>query len=104
MSEFVIPQSLILKDNYGYLLHEPASGATAAVDPSVAEPVLAALGETGWRLSHILNTHHHWDHTGGNEARKAATDAIVVGPRADRERIPAIRPSSKIHKQRGNPR
>jgi hydroxyacylglutathione hydrolase len=80
MSEFVIRQLPVLKDNYVDLLHEPASGATAMVDPSVAEPLLAALGNTGWRLSHILNTHHHWDHTGGNEALKAATDAIVVGP------------------------
>jgi hydroxyacylglutathione hydrolase len=79
MSEFVIRQLPVLKDNYADLLREPASGATAAVDPSVAEPLLAALGNTGWRLSHILNTHHHWDHTGGNEAPKAATDAIVVG-------------------------
>jgi len=56
MSEFVIRQSPVLKDNYADLLHEPASGASAMVDPSVAEPVLAALGNTGWRLSHILNT------------------------------------------------
>lgn len=90
MSEFVIRQLLVLKDNYVYLLHEKDSGATAVVDPSVAEPVLAALAETDWRLTHILNTHHHWDHTGGNEALKTATGAIVVGPRADRERIPAI--------------
>ncbi len=90
MSEFVIRQLLVLKDNYVYLLHDAASGATAVVDPSVADPVLAALKETGWRLSHILNTHHHWDHTGGNAALKAATGAIVVGPLADRERIPDI--------------
>jgi hydroxyacylglutathione hydrolase len=90
MSEFVIRQLLVLKDNYVYLLHDTASGATAVVDPSVADPVLAALEETGWRLSHILNTHHHWDHTGGNAALKAATGAIVVGPLADRERIPDI--------------
>jgi hydroxyacylglutathione hydrolase len=90
MSEFVIRQLLVLKDNYVYLLHDTASGATAVVDPSVADPVLAALKETGWRLSHILNTHHHWDHTGGNAELKAATGAIVVGPLADRERIPDI--------------
>jgi hydroxyacylglutathione hydrolase len=90
MSEFAIRQLLVLKDNYVYLLHDAASGATAVVDPSVADPVLAALKETGWRLSHILNTHHHWDHTGGNAALKAATGAIVVGPLADRERIPDI--------------
>ena len=90
MSEFVIRQLLVLKDNYVYLLHDAASGATAVVDPSVADPVFAALKETGWRLSHILNTHHHWDHTGGNAALKAATGAIVVGPLADRKRIPDI--------------
>jgi hydroxyacylglutathione hydrolase len=90
MSEFAIRQLLVLKDNYVYLLHDAASGATAVVDPSVADPVLAALKETGWRLSHILNTHHHWDHTGGNAALKAATGALVVGPLADRERIPDI--------------
>ena len=73
-----------LKDHYAYLLHEPASGETAAVDPSEAEPVLKAAAARGWRLSHILNTHHHWDHTGGNLALKAATGASIVGPAPDR--------------------
>jgi hydroxyacylglutathione hydrolase len=79
-----------LKDNYAYLLHEPATGETAAVDPSEAEPLLQAAAARGWRLSHILNTHHHWDHTGGNLALKAATGAAIVGPAPDRERIPGI--------------
>lgn len=79
-----------LKDNYAYLLHEPASGETAAVDPSEAEPLLEAAKARGWRLSHILNTHHHWDHTGGNLALKAATGAAIVGPAPDRDRIPGI--------------
>lgn len=79
-----------LKDNYAYLAHDPATGATGVVDPSEAEPVLQALKRHGWTLSHILNTHHHWDHTGGNQALKAATGAVVVGPRPDRDRIPAI--------------
>jgi hydroxyacylglutathione hydrolase len=79
-----------LKDNYAYLLHEPASGETAAVDPSEAAPLLAAAGARGWTLSHILNTHHHWDHTGGNLALKEATGARIVGPAADRDRIPGI--------------
>jgi hydroxyacylglutathione hydrolase len=79
-----------LKDNYAYLLHEPVSGETAAVDPSEAEPVLAAARARGWRLSHVLNTHHHHDHTGGNLALRQATGARIVGPAADRERIPGI--------------
>ena len=55
-----------LKDNYVWLLREPATGAVAAVDPSEAKPVAAKLAALGWTLTHILNTHHHWDHTGGN--------------------------------------
>ncbi|MDB5409224.1 MAG: gloB [Rhodospirillales bacterium] len=90
MSELVIHQIPALNDNYIYLAHEPATKATAVVDPSVAAPVLAALAEKGWKLTHILNTHHHNDHTGGNLELKAATGAIIVGPLADRERIPGI--------------
>ena len=63
----------LLTDNYGYLLHDPASGATAIVDPSEAAPVLAAAEAHGWRLSHILNTHHHADHSGGNLGLTAAS-------------------------------
>jgi hydroxyacylglutathione hydrolase len=80
----------LLTDNYGYLLHDPASGATGVVDPSEAGPVLAAVQAKGWRLSHILNTHHHADHSGGNLGLKQATGAVVVGPAPDRARIPGI--------------
>src|ERR1700684_2141891 len=90
MAELEIRQVPVLRDNYAYLLREPESGATAAVAPSVSGPVIAALDNLGWKLTHILNTHHHHDHTGGNAELKAATKAIVVGPRADRERIPLI--------------
>jgi hydroxyacylglutathione hydrolase len=86
----VIRQIPVLTDNYVYLLHDPATGATAVVDPAVPEPVLEMLGETGWRLTHILNTHHHGDHVGGNRVLKEATGATIVGPRADRDRIPLI--------------
>src|SRR5271167_683502 len=79
-----------LKDNYAYLLRDPATEATGVVDPSEAGPVLEALGERGWKLTHILNTHHHWDHTGGNPELKEKTGAIVVGPKADEARIPMI--------------
>jgi hydroxyacylglutathione hydrolase len=80
----------LLTDNYGYLLHDPASGETGIVDPSEAAPVLAAARERGWHLTHILNTHHHHDHTGGNLALKQATGAAIVGPAPDRARIPGI--------------
>ena len=79
-----------LSDNYVYLAHDPASGATAVVDPAEAAPVLAALVQRGWTLTHILNTHHHADHIGGNEELKARFGGPIVGPRADAERIPGI--------------
>lgn len=90
MAELEIRQIPVLKDNYVYLLREPDSGAVAAVDPSVAGPVMEALDREGWRLTHIINTHHHNDHTGGNREIKAATGCTIVGPRADRDRIPEI--------------
>ena len=85
-----IHQIAVLQDNYVYLARDPESGACAAVDPAVAEPVLAALDRLGWRLSHILNTHHHGDHVGGNLALKAATGCTIVGNRNDARRIPGI--------------
>ena len=85
-----IEQILVLKDNYVYFVREPVSGAVGVVDPSVAPPVLTRAKELGWRITHILNTHHHNDHTGGNLEIKAATGCTIVGPRADRARIPGI--------------
>jgi hydroxyacylglutathione hydrolase len=80
----------VLRDNYVYLARDVGSGACAAVDPSVAEPVLAALERFGWRLTHILNTHHHHDHVGGNLELKRATGCIIIGNRNDAHRIPGI--------------
>ncbi|GAB4184349.1 MAG: hydroxyacylglutathione hydrolase [Thalassobaculales bacterium] len=85
-----IVQIPVLKDNYVYLAHDRATAATAVVDPAVAEPVLAELDRRSWRLTTILNTHHHNDHVGGNLALVAATGCTVVGPRADAGRIPGI--------------
>ncbi|GAB6067900.1 hydroxyacylglutathione hydrolase [Methylothermus subterraneus] len=79
-----------LSDNYIYLLHEPESGQTAAVDPAAAEPVLSALAARGWRLSWVFNTHPHWDHVGANLALKQATGCQVVGFGGDSSRIPGI--------------
>jgi hydroxyacylglutathione hydrolase len=90
MTELIIRQIPVLNDNYVYLLHEPEREMTAAVDPAVAAPVMKMLAGTGWRLTHILNTHHHGDHVGGNLELKAATGCTIVGPRADRDRIPGI--------------
>ena len=67
-------------DNYGVLLQEPDSGATALVDAGDATAALAALAETGWSLSQIWLTHHHGDHTAGTTEIVAATNAGVHGP------------------------
>ena len=90
MSQLVIEQIPVLTDNYIYLAHEPASGATAVIDPAVAPPVFDRLEAKGWRLTHILNTHHHNDHVGGNLALKEASGAQIVGHRKDAARIPGI--------------
>lgn len=79
-----------LSDNYGYLVHDPATGMTATIDTPEAAAIDAALTERGWRLTHILNTHHHFDHAGGNEALKAKWHCTVVGAANDAERIPGI--------------
>jgi hydroxyacylglutathione hydrolase len=90
MARLEIERIPVLQDNYVWLAREPDSGAVAAVDPSVAAPVLAEARRLGWRITHILNTHHHPDHTGGNLEIKAATGAVIVGPSHDRDRIPGI--------------
>ncbi len=85
-----IDHLICLRDNFVWLLREPQSGAVAAVDPSEAAPVKAKLDRLGWTLTHILNTHHHNDHTGGNLELKQMTGATIVGPKADEDRIPGI--------------
>ena len=79
-----------LQDNFGVLVHDKASGATAAIDAPEAAPVEAALKATGWKLSDILVTHHHGDHTGGIAQLKEHHRCRVVAPRNEAQRIPAV--------------
>src|SRR6201986_3780351 len=79
-----------LKDNYGVLIHDPASGATAAIDAPEAAPVEAALRETAWKLTDILVTHHHADHTGGIAELKQKHKCRVVAPQGEAARIPLV--------------
>ena len=80
----------VLSDNYVWLVHEPDSGETTVIDPAVADPVLEAAAARGWRIGQIWNTHWHPDHTGGNQAIKAATGCMVTGPAAEAARIPTL--------------
>jgi len=90
MAVLDIHQIPVWDDNYVYLAHDPVTGATAAVDPADAEDVLEAAAAKGWTITHILNTHHHHDHVGGNLEIKAATGCTIVGARNDAARIPGI--------------
>jgi hydroxyacylglutathione hydrolase len=85
-----IRQFSCLKDNFGVLIHDPATGVTASIDAPEAEPVQRALDEAGWKLTHILVTHHHADHTAGIADLKAKSGAIVIGPHLEASRIPEI--------------
>jgi hydroxyacylglutathione hydrolase len=90
MSELKIHMFPALQDNYCYLLHDPDSGKTGVVDTPEVAAIEKALADTGWSLDYILNTHHHWDHAGGNLELKEKHGCQVVGPAADAGRIPGI--------------
>jgi hydroxyacylglutathione hydrolase len=81
---------LCLKDNFGVLLHDAATGATASIDAPEAAPVEAALAATGWKLSDILVTHHHGDHTAGIAELKERHRCRVVAPRREAAKIPDV--------------
>ena len=79
----------VLTDNYVWLIHNAGTGETAAIDPSVADPVLDAVTVKGWSLTQVLNTHWHPDHTGGNEGISVATGCTITAP-AEAKRVSHI--------------
>jgi hydroxyacylglutathione hydrolase len=79
-----------LKDNYSYLIIDEESNIACVVDPSEAEPIIKYLKNTKIKLKFILNTHHHYDHVGGNQKLKEKYGASIVGYKGDKERIPGI--------------
>jgi hydroxyacylglutathione hydrolase len=79
-----------LQDNYSYLIIDEENNIACVVDPSEAEPIIEYLENTQIKLKFILNTHHHYDHVGGNQKLKEKYGASVVGYEGDRERIPGI--------------
>ena len=86
-----VHQYLCLTDNYGALIHDPTTGATACVDVPEAAPTLAALAERGWNLTDILITHHHADHIQGvPDVMAKFPKAKVWGPAKDTARIPFL--------------
>jgi hydroxyacylglutathione hydrolase len=69
-----------LADNFGYLIHDPATKATASIDAPEAGPIIKALEREGWNLTDILVTHHHHDHVGGIVELKQKYNCRVVAP------------------------
>jgi hydroxyacylglutathione hydrolase len=87
---FQIDQFMCHSDNFGVLLHDPASGETALIDAPQEAPILAAIERTGWKPSLILTTHHHGDHVEANLALKRRFGLRIVGPEAEKDKIPGI--------------
>ncbi len=79
-----------LKDNYIYILNDKESNLTACVDPCVSDLVLRTLDLNNLKLDFILNTHHHYDHVGGNLNLKQETNCKIIGADVDKKRIPGI--------------
>ena len=77
-------------DNFGYLVHDQASGRTAAIDAPEAGPIREALGQRGWTLTDIFITHHHIDHVEAIAELKQAFGARVVGPRDEADKIEGL--------------
>lgn len=88
--DFTVHQLAALQDNYIYLIEAHNSNVLIAVDPAEAVPVQTACESLNKELTHIFNTHHHWDHTGGNLELKERYGCQVVGAAVDAERIPGI--------------
>ncbi|CAH0497356.1 hydroxyacylglutathione hydrolase [Novosphingobium sp. CECT 9465] len=85
-----IHQFPCLSDNYGFLVHDLASGETVCIDTPDAEACLREAAAQGWPITQIWNTHWHPDHAGGNEAIKAATGCTVIAPATDSGKIAAV--------------
>ena len=79
-----------LQDNYSYLIINEENDTACVIDPSEAGPIIEYLENNEIKLKFILNTHHHYDHIGGNKELKEKYGASVVGYREDKHRIPEI--------------
>jgi len=79
-----------LQDNYSYIINDNSSKTIGVVDPSEALPIISFLNKKKLKLNYILNTHHHFDHIGGNDELKKLYKAKVVGFFGDKHRIPGI--------------
>ena len=79
-----------LNDNYSYLIHDNKSNTVAIIDPSEFAPCDKIISKKYKKLDFILNTHHHYDHVGGNKELKKKYNSKILGFKSDKERIPNI--------------
>ena len=79
-----------LTDNYAYIINDDTNKIVGVVDPSEASPIINFLEKKNLKLNYILNTHHHFDHVGGNNELKKKYSAKIVGFSGDKHRIPGI--------------
>ena len=79
-----------LQDNYSYLIIDDSNNSACVIDPSESQPIINWLDNKDIKLKYILNTHHHFDHIGGNKDLKKKFGSIVVGFKEDTNRIPEI--------------
>ena len=79
-----------LQDNYAYIIIDEENSTACVIDPSESEPVIDFLEKNNIELKYILNTHHHYDHVGGNKELKKKYAAKIIGYKGDKDRIPGI--------------
>ena len=79
-----------LQDNYSYLIIDESNKTACVVDPSEAKPIINFVEKENINLKYILNTHHHFDHIGGNKDLKKKYNSIIIGFKDDANRIPVI--------------
>jgi len=79
-----------LQDNYSYLIIDDSNNSACVVDPSEAKPIINYLKNKNIKLKYILNTHHHFDHIGGNKDLKEKFGSTILGFKGDSKRIPEI--------------
>ena len=79
-----------LNDNYSYLIKDNQTNTVAIIDPSEFNPCDKKINQKYKKLDFILNTHHHFDHIGGNTELKSKYGSKVLGFEKDQKRIPEI--------------
>ena len=79
-----------LQDNYSYLIIDDSNNSACVVDPSESQPIINFIDNKNIKLKYILNTHHHYDHIGGNKDLKKKFGSVIVAFKEDADRIPEI--------------